>query len=120
MRQAPRLEPVVDQEDPVVRRERASLKTKRRCVAAVIGRRCLCQFLAREDATLLTDGDETRMEFAGHRRADDEPARLDPCHLGYCPSSEGIGERRNHAREKTLVDEQTPDVRMPVDPSKPR
>ena len=103
-----------------MRRERASLKTKRRCVAAVIGRRCLCQFLAREDATLLTDGDETRMEFAGHPRADDEAARLDPCDLGYCPSSEGIGERRNHAREKTLVDEQTPDVRMPVDPSKPR
>jgi len=63
---------------------------------------------------------ETRMEFAGHPRADDEAARLDPCDLGYCPSSEGIGERRNHAREKTLVDEQTPDVRMPVDPSKPR
>jgi len=71
------LEPVIDEQNGVGRRQRVLLEAQSGRVAAVVRRGGARVLGAGEQASVLADRDEAAAEFGGDGRAEDETACLD-------------------------------------------
>lgn len=115
-RLAARLNPVVDQEQPVPGAHCPPLQTKFLASAPVVGSATPGHLLPREDSLALAYRDKANSELDGHRRAEQKAPRLDAAHGRDAVIPERPSQAADHRGESLGVAKDLPDVGVPTDP----
>jgi hypothetical protein len=86
-----RLEPVIDEDDPVADTYGVPLDPELEFAPAIVAIRRSFQLFARQHAAVLADGDEANAEFLSDGGSENEAPGFDPDDLGHRSSAERFG-----------------------------
>jgi hypothetical protein len=116
-RLAPSLDPVVHQQDSIVRSHRSLLNLQDVAPAQIVGRSLDLSFGARKQVALLADRDEPDPERTRGGASKNETASFDPAHLGDVARAPRLDERRDNFAEYRAIVEHSPHIRMSAFPN---
>ncbi len=110
------LNPVINQQNAVIRPQRGSLEAQCVTKATVVGRRLSHDLLAREEALALPDGNEADAELDGRGTAQKESPRLDPADGCDPLITERLNETSDHCGQCPGIPKDRPHIRVTTDP----